>query len=228
MVAHRPRSMSAAAAAAAPARTAIRRVRARWRRYRRLSSPFVHQYLDGLRGIEIGASSHNSYYLNAINVDRYESSDSKYKEEERSLVGIVAPIDIAAHGDELPFKDKSSDFVFASHVIEHFPDPIKALGEWLRVAARYVVLVVPHRDRTFDADRDLTSVEELLARHAAGMTSIEDRHWSVWTCESFLELCGDLGLTVVAHQDPDDQVGNGFIVIIDAAQPVTLPVAARH
>ncbi len=60
------------------------------------------------------------------------------------------------------------DFVFASHVIEHFPDPIRALYEWVRVTRRYIVLVVPHRDRTFDADRPLTSVAELITAIAKG------------------------------------------------------------
>jgi hypothetical protein len=75
-------------------------------------------------------------------------------------------------------------------------------------------VVVPHRDRTFDRDRPPTPVHELLERHAAGFTSSEDRHWSVWTAESFVELCEKVGLAVVEVQDPDDKQGNGFAVVI--------------
>ncbi len=125
------------------------------------------------------------------------------------------PIDLVAPGDDLPFKDKTVDFVLASHVIEHFPDPVKALLEWERVARRYVFVVAPHRDRTFDAERPLTTVDELLERHATGFTSDEDRHWSVWTCESFVELCERIGLRVVETEDPDRKVGNGFAVVIE-------------
>ena len=184
---------------------------------KRRDSKFVTSYLKGLRGIEIGASAHNRYYLDAINVDRWGADDTKYKREERRLALHTAKVDVVAPGDDLPFGDDSVDFVFASHVIEHFPDPIRALYEWVRVAQRYVVLIVPHRDRTFDADRPLTSAEELLTRHREGFTSEEDMHWSVWTCESFIELCDQIGLPVVDHLDPDDKVGNGFAVVIDAS-----------
>lgn len=184
---------------------------------RRRDSAFVARYLKGLKGIEIGASSHNNYFLDAINVDRWGARDTPYKREERMLALHAAKVDVVAPGDELPFCDDAVDFVFSSHVLEHFPDPVRALLEWRRVARRYVVAVVPHRDRTFDAGRELTSVDELLERHRTGFASDEDRHWSVWTCESFLELCDRLGLKVVDHLDPDDKVGNGFVVVIDAA-----------
>jgi ubiquinone/menaquinone biosynthesis C-methylase UbiE len=126
-------------------------------------------------------------------------------------------VDIVAAGEDLPFADDAFDFVFASHVIEHFADPIRALKEWVRVSRKYVVLVVPHRDRTFDRGRALTTRAELLERHERGETAdTEGHHWSVWTHESFLDFCGDLELTVVDSLDPDDKVGNGFMVVIDA------------
>ncbi|MFI4989735.1 MAG: methyltransferase domain-containing protein [Solirubrobacterales bacterium] len=183
----------------------------------RRSSPFVSGYLRGLSGVEIGAASHNRFYLDAINVDRYPGEDTIYKDLERRLSRRTAKVDVVAPGDQLPFAEDSYDFVFSSHVIEHFPDPIKALHEWVRVARRYVVVIAPHRDRTFDSGRPLSSTAELLERHRAGFSSGEDRHWSVWTCESFLELCRATGLQAIDHQDPDDKVGNGFTVVIDAA-----------
>jgi SAM-dependent methyltransferase len=191
-----------------------------WRLIRRKRSKFVSNYLDGLKGVEIGAASHNPFYLDAINVDRYPDDETVYKRLERRLSRGTARVDVVANGDELPFDDDSHDFVFSSHVIEHFPDPVKALYEWVRVARRYVVAVVPHRDRTFDADRPLTTAEELVSRHRESFTSEEDLHWSVWTRESFLEMCEAVGLRVLDHQDPDDKVGNGFVVVIDASAPV--------
>ena len=176
-------------------------------------------YLAGLKGIEIGASAHNRFYLDAINVDRF-GGETEYKREERRLALHAARVDVVAPGDDLPFADDAYDFVFSSHVIEHFPDPIRALREWQRVARRYVVAVVPHRDRC-DAGRPVTPVEELVERHRAGLRSDEEAptHWTVWTCESFLELCDRIGLKVVGHLDPDDKVGNGFMVAIDASGP---------
>lgn len=191
---------------------------------RRRDSPFVTGYLKGLRGIEIGASAHNRYFLDAINVDRWGSDDTAFKKEERRLALHSAKVDVVASGDDLPFEDKSFDFVFSSHVIEHFPDPIRALLEWTRVARRYIVIVAPHRDRTVDSDRDLTSVEELLERHRTGFASdVEVMHWSVWTCESFIEFCERIGMRVVDSLDPDDKVGNGFAVVLDASRAPVLP-----
>jgi SAM-dependent methyltransferase len=188
-----------------------------WRLMRRRRSAFVSDYLTGMRGIEIGASSHNRFYLDAINVDRFGGGDTVYKREERRLVLHAVKVDVVAPGDDLPFEENSYDFVFSSHVIEHFPDPIKALYEWVRVARRYVVVIAPHRNRTFDIDNPLTPVTELVERHRDGFTSDVDRHWSVWTCESFVELCNAVGLQVIDRQDPDDKVGNGFTVVIDAS-----------
>ena len=193
---------------------------------RRRDSKFVSSYLKGLKGIEIGASSHNRYWLDAINVDRYADMDTVYKREERRLALHTAAVDIVAPGDDLPFADNSHDFVFSSHVLEHFPDPIRALLEWQRVARRYIVAVIPHKERTMDVDRPLSTPQELIERHRSGLTSEEDKHWSVWTCENFLELCDAVGLRVIAHLDPDDKVGNGFAVVIDAS--VKPPALLAH
>ena len=188
------------------------RARARWRR--RTLLKLFHSYLDGLKGVEIGGAAHNDFKLDVLNVDRYAEMDTVYKDAERQLWGRAKPVDIIARGHELPLEDDSFDFVLASHVIEHIPDPIAALKEWARVARRYVVLVVPHRDRTFDRDRQLTPLSELIERHESGFSSDEDRHWTVWTCETFLELCEHLGLEVLETRDPDTKGGNGFVVIV--------------
>lgn len=188
------------------------RARARWRR--RALLKLFHSYLDGLKGVEIGGAAHNDFKVDVVNVDRYAEMDTVYKEAERELWGRARPVDIIARGHELPLDDDSYDFVLASHVIEHIPDPIAALKEWARVARRYIVLVVPHRDRTFDRDRDLTPLSELIERHESGFTSDEDRHWSVWTCETFLELCEHVGFEVLEARDPDARDGNGFAVIL--------------
>jgi SAM-dependent methyltransferase len=188
------------------------RARARWRR--RALVKLFHSYLDGLKGVEIGGSAHNDFKVDVLNVDRYAEMDTVYKDAERELWGRAKAVDIIAPGHELPLEDDSFDFVLASHVIEHIPDPIAALKEWARVARRYIVLVVPHRDRTFDRDRPLTPLSELIERHESGFTSDEDRHWTVWTCETFLELCEHIGFEVLEARDPDARDGNGFAVIL--------------
>jgi SAM-dependent methyltransferase len=177
---------------------------------------FARRYLAGMEGIEIGGAAHRDFGVQVRNVDRSDSTDTVYKRHEIRRWGHARPVDIVAPGDDLPLGDQSVDFVLASHVIEHMPDPIAALQEWARVARRYLFLVVPHRDRTFDRDRPLTPLSELIQRHEAGFRSDEDRHWSVWTTETFLELCEHLGLEVVDCRDPDHLGGVGFAVVLAA------------
>ena len=196
------------------ARITPRRLAIRLVRYQTVR--FAQRYLRGLHGLEIGGASHVDFGVNVINVDRSASMDTVYKRHEIKRAGYARPVDLVASGEALPIGDDSVDFVLASHVIEHMPDPIAALLEWTRVARYYLFLVVPHRDRTFDRDRPLTPLTELVERHEAGFDSGEDRHWSVWNTESFLELCDHLGLEVVDYRDPDHWMGLGFALVISA------------
>jgi SAM-dependent methyltransferase len=181
---------------------------------RRKDSKMAHRWLDGLKGVEIGGASFTNFNLDTRNVDR--DPTGFYRRGQDELVGWHIPIDIFASGDALPLEDDAVDFVLASHVIEHMPNPIGALREWRRVARRYVFLLVPHRDRTFDRDRELTPIEELLERDRSGFESDEDKHWSVWNAETFLAMCERAGMPVLEHRDPDDMRGDGFAVVIDA------------
>jgi SAM-dependent methyltransferase len=184
-------------------------------------SRFAHERLDGLRGVEVGGAAPQFFGLDTINVDRAESDF--YRRAQEQAVGWSLPVDVVADGDALPFADDQFDFVLAAHVIEHMPDPIKALQEWYRVAARYVFLIVPHRDRTFDRDRPLTTLADFRERHATGFISDEDRHWSVWNCDSFLEMCEHFGFAALEYQDPDDIGRNGFAVLLDSSGETPAP-----
>lgn len=185
-------------------------------------SALAHKYLDGLTGIEIGGANHNPFGLSTINVDITDDPNEEYKQVEREMLKgtNVAPIkvDVVAPGDNLPFMDKSYDFVISSHAIEHFWDPLAALYEWKRVARKYIFIIAPHVDRTPDRGRPLTTIEELEKRHSGEIVMPEHRfplgHWSVWNTEAFLELCKHLGFNVIDFLDKDDKAENGFAVVI--------------
>jgi SAM-dependent methyltransferase len=126
-------------------------------------SPLATKYLENLHGIEIGASTQNSFGLKrSINVDFSDEQGGLWQDK----ACVPAVVNIVALGDNLPFKDNTLDYVLTSHVIEHFFDPIKALKEWHRVIkpGGYIFIIAPHKDRTFDKHREATPTLELFDR----------------------------------------------------------------
>ena len=180
-------------------------------------SVLAHRLLDGLEGIEIGGSAHNRFGLKTRNVDYCGEMTTIFKQEEIKVCGEALPVDIVAPGDQLPLDDNSVDFVISSHVMEHFPDPIKTLKEWYRVVrpGGYIYVIAPHKERTFDRERPRSTLAELIERHETGNGPDPDvAHCSIWITEDFVELVQWLGWPLVAVQDTDDKVGNGFAVVI--------------
>jgi SAM-dependent methyltransferase len=132
----------------------------------------VRRYLHGLRGIEIGASgkkygldNQQGAYANVDVIDAHTRARNKGWKESQ-LVNILSS------GDDLPFKDGVFDYVFSSHVIEHFFDPIRAIREWFRVVREggYVFMIIPHKERTYDRNREMTHHAELMERHRSAIS----------------------------------------------------------
>lgn len=72
----------------------------------------------------------------------------------------------------------SYDFVLSSHVLEHTANPILALSEWIRLLKDQgtLVLLLPHKDGTFDHRRPVTTMQHLIADFNAGMTEDDPTH----------------------------------------------------
>ena len=74
--------------------------------------------------------------------------------------------------------DASYDFVLSSHCIEHLANPLQGLSEWIRVLkdGGLLVLVVPHKDGTFDHRRPVTTLSHLIQDFHARMPEDDMTH----------------------------------------------------
>lgn len=74
--------------------------------------------------------------------------------------------------------DSSYDFVLSSHCIEHLANPVLALTEWRRVlkASGALLLVVPHKDGTFDHRRPVTTLSHLIEDYERHTSEADDTH----------------------------------------------------
>jgi len=175
----------------------------------------AHQLLDGLKGIEIGGSAHNPFNLpNCLNVDRYGNADTIFKKEELKFCGESLKVDVVAPADDLPFPPNSLDYIVNSHVLEHCYDVLGTIEHWLSKIrpGGWLFMIIPDKRRTFDKDRPLTTIQELVERR--GIACREDAHHNVWTFESFRDVTGYLHLNVVYSEPVDSKVGNGFTIVV--------------
>jgi SAM-dependent methyltransferase len=159
-----------------------------WRRARTphaRSLPRVRSFVHGAIGMEIGGPSALfarggliPIYPMAERVDNCNFAASTLWEDR-----IVAGDSFAFQSGKAPgrqfilegadLKDIPSgsyDFVLSSNMLEHTANPLHALHEWKRLLrpGGGLILVVPHRDGTFDHRRPVTSIDHLLGDYERG------------------------------------------------------------
>jgi SAM-dependent methyltransferase len=86
---------------------------------------------------------------------------------------------VIAEGADLgPLASASFDFLLASHVVEHLANPLAALRAWARVLrpGGVLVLLLPHRQATFDHRRPVTELAHLRADAAAQQAESDLTH----------------------------------------------------
>ena len=187
----------------------------------------ARKYLSPLgRGLEIGASANNPFHgIRTWNIDLPDAR--VFLEAQRRLTGRAAAVSLFGSAEALPFAASSLPFLLNSHVIEHMPNPVATLREWDRVVVDSGLLffIVPHRDRTFDRNRECTPLKHVLADFAVGTTTVTDSmvptsHYHVWRTRDFTDLIGylnDVGFLawqIEAVEDVDSKAGNGFTVVV--------------
>ncbi|WP_414752658.1 glycosyltransferase [Anabaena sp. CCY 9910] len=76
-------------------------------------------------------------------------------------------------------EDNSLDFIVACHVIEHTRNPINALKtayKKLRIGG-FLVLVIPDKNRTFDRQRNLTTLDHLILDYQSPSKERDREHY---------------------------------------------------
>ncbi len=127
------------------------------------------------------------YYVNLFSTERLRE---KYKGARWLEIGNIVPVDFVI--EEISYEDilskvKTIDYIIASHILEHCPNP---LG-WLRCLAKIIQpkgiisLAIPDRRYTFDYYRRETTLTQLLAYDLEGLTkpSIEQ------VLDCFMNIC---------------------------------------
>lgn len=185
------------------------------------------------KGIEIGGALWNPFHLDALNVAPADDEDRAMYDAygvEKMGTGPTR-IDVYAEGDDLPFADSSYPWLLASHVLEHMPDPLRAMLEWHRVVrpGGVVYVVVPHRgSHQPDLERPVSDPMGIAVAHsekwrpdaamatraAAYNETVRGHHW-VWDealFRSLLAMCflKDCRYHVLEFLAKDDKVGNGY------------------
>ncbi len=96
----------------------------------------------------------------------------------------VVPVDLVTDATTLAgVEDRSFDFVIASHVVEHLEDPIRSVINLLRVVrpGGIVLILLPDRRHTFDANRPATPIAHIVRDYCAGPAWSERAHFEEWT-----------------------------------------------
>lgn len=125
----------------------------------------------GMFGLEIGPgyapSFPKSQGWNVETLDHATAEGLREKYAGETDTSSIEHIDYVTDGrsiDQIIPRRKAYDFIYASHVIEHIPDPIRffqGCNALLKPEGK-LLLVVPDKRRCFDALRSLTSAGDFL------------------------------------------------------------------
>lgn len=158
------------------------------------SLPFLARFLNLFQekgyelkgqGIEIGAYNEPVSGISPIYVDRFSE-----------FAGKECLVDVISDAACLPFRPATLDYIVSSHLIEHVPNPIKAVIEWFSILKKGGILymVVPDARYTFDCRRRRTSIEHLMDDYINGCTECDPTHIDEFTENADISRM-NLGLT---------------------------------
>jgi len=139
------------------------------------------------KGIEIGALNNplriNHKKAQVIYVDMLDKGNLIKQNPEICGSEIKQP-DITADAEDLNIiTDGSMDFVIVRQVLEHLPNPVKALKEFYRIlkVEGILYLTIPDKRYSFDKERPITTLSHLLQDYKEGaITETSIAHYQEW------------------------------------------------
>ena len=113
-------------------------------------------------------------------VDRLDAAEigARFPELQGApIVPVDMICDVAVEGLR-PFPSESLDFVVASHLLEHLPDPLGFLNECHRTLRDkgILYLATPDKDFTFDRERPRTPLSHIISDFERRVTSVDEEH----------------------------------------------------
>lgn len=140
-----------------------------------------YKYLSGV-GIEIGAL-HSPLPVNPNTivkyVDRFDVKTLREHYPELEKAHLVN-VDIIDDGEILSKVNiNSQDFVIANHFLEHSENTILTFENLLRVIRKggVLYLAIPNKEKTFDFDRESTTIEHALDEYENGSDKNTEMHY---------------------------------------------------
>lgn len=135
------------------------------------------------KGIEIGAG-HNPIkvdpscdvkYIDKLSSREFRDAFPELPDPEITEVDIIA--DVSKEGLSV-IADSSMDFIIASHIIEHLPDPLGFIKECYRVLRNdgVIYLAIPDKNFTFDKDRERTKLEHIISDMRNNVINVDEEH----------------------------------------------------
>lgn len=155
----------------------------------------VQQFLEALKGkkgLEIGGPSpsfsHKGFLpvydilgkLDGCNFGNQTVWEGNLEEGENYIWGNQKGYQFISDGSDLSAVDDGTyEVILSCHSIEHFANPIKALKEWNRVLTPEgcMLLVVPHKDGTFDHNRPITMLSHLVQDYEINVPESDETHF---------------------------------------------------
>ncbi|MDD1013891.1 class I SAM-dependent methyltransferase [Pseudomonas rubra] len=199
----------------------------------------ANKYCQG-SGLEIGAGSHNAFYLpDCLNLGPCDGVSflypldlkdfNLYANEQANYETPPARIDALGDFMDIPYADETFDYLISSHVIEHVPNLFAAYAEASRVVKNEGVFFCIFPKRNADPNdrvRALTTLESMIDafEKRIDMSVMPEYNWRghyhVFSMQSMLRAINMINSVGLGHwlieclEETDSKVGNGHTVVL--------------